>query len=106
MSQRRPPPKTPPPPPVEDEEEEFDEEMDEFDDDGVDMFEALGSLLATEDGETVATLLSGLKDSVETVARQLEVHNKIMVKILTELKGSKVCLCNPTPEPQYIAAPA
>ena len=101
MSQRRPPPKTPPPPPVEDE-EEFDEEMDEFEDDGVDMFEALGSLLATEDGETVATLLAGLKDSVETVARQLEVHNKIMVKILTELKGSKVCSCNPTPD----AAPA
>jgi hypothetical protein len=101
MSQRRPPPKTPPPPPVEDEEEEFDEEMDEFDEDGMDMFEALGGLLATEDGETVATLLAGLKDSVEGVARQLEVHNKIMVKILTEMKGSKQ-----TPEPQHIAAPA
>ena len=103
MSQRRPPPKTPPPaPPVEDEEEFDEEDMDEFEDDGVDMFEALGGLLATEDGETVATLLSGLKDSVDTVARQLEVHNKIMVKILTELKGSKVCSCNPTPD----AAPA
>jgi len=100
MSQRRPPPKTPPPPPVEDEEEEFDEEMDEFDEDGMDMFEALGGLLATEDGETVATLLAGLKDSVDGVARQLEVHNKIMVKILTEMKGSKA------PEPQHIAAPA
>jgi hypothetical protein len=82
------PPKTPPPPPVEDEDEE-DEEMDEFDEDGVDMFEALGGLLATEDGETVATLLAGLKDSVDGVARQLEMHNKIMVKILTELKSVK-----------------
>jgi hypothetical protein len=81
------PPKTPPPPPVEDEEE--DEEMDEFDEDGMDMFEALGGLLATEDGETVATLLAGLKDSVDGVARQLEMHNKIMVKILTEMKSAK-----------------
>jgi hypothetical protein len=106
MSQRRPPPKTPPPPPSEEDEEEIDEDMDEFDEDGMDMFEALGGLLATEDGETVATLLAGLKDSVEGVARQLEVHNKIMVKILTEMKGSKVCSCAPAPEPQHITAPA
>ena len=86
------PPKTPPPPPIEDEEEE-DEEMDEFDEDGMDMFEALGGLLATEDGETVATLLAGLKDSVDGVARQLEMHNKIMVKILTEMKSCKTCKC-------------
>ena len=89
------PPKTPPPLPIEDEEEE---EMDEeFDEDGMDMFEALGGLLATEDGETVATLLAGLKDSVDTVARQLEMHNKIMVKILTEMKSSKTCKCTPVP---------
>ena len=86
MSQRRMPPKTPPPPPIEDDEDEMDEE---FDEDGMDMFEALGGLLATEDGETVATLLAGVKDSVDLVARQLEMHNKIMVKILTEMKSSK-----------------
>ena len=80
----------PPPPPTTEEEEEddeMDEEMEEYDD--MDMFEALGGLLATEDGETVATLLSGLKDSVDAVARQLEMHNKIMVKILTEMKSAK-----------------
>jgi len=90
------PPKTPPPPPIEDEEE--DEMDEEFDEDGMDMFEALGGLLATEDGETVATLLAGLKDSVDGVARQLEVHNKIMVKILTEMKSAKVVPSVPAPE--------
>jgi hypothetical protein len=89
------PPKTPPPPPIEDEEE--DEMDEEFDEDGMDMFEALGGLLATEDGETVATLLAGLKDSVDLVARQLEMHNKIMVKILTEMKSAKTCKCTPAP---------
>ena len=91
------PPKTPPPPPIEDEEE--DEMDEEFDEDGMDMFEALGGLLATEDGETVATLLAGLKDSVDSVARQLEVHNKIMVKILTEMKSAKTCKCTSAPAP-------
>jgi hypothetical protein len=91
------PPKTPPPPPIEDvEEDEMDEE---FDEDGMDMFEALGGLLATEDGETVATLLAGLKDSVDMVARQLEMHNKIMVKILTEMKSAKTPVPSvPVPE--------
>ena len=97
MSQRRMPPKTPPPPPIEDEEE--DEMDEEFDEDGMDMFEALGGLLATEDGETVATLLAGLKDSVDSVARQLEMHNKIMVKILTEMKSAKTSAPSaPAPE--------
>jgi len=91
------PPKTPPPPPIEDEEE--DEMDEEFDEDGMDMFEALGGLLATEDGETVATLLAGLKDSVDSVARQLEMHNKIMVKILTEMKSAKTSAPSvPAPE--------
>ena len=96
MSQRRMPPKTPPPPPIEDEEE--DEMDEEFEEEGMDMFEALGGLLATEDGETVATLLAGLKDSVDLVARQLEMHNKIMVKILTEMKSAKSVPSAPAPE--------
>lgn len=92
------PPKTPPPP-VEEEDEEMDEMDEEFDEDGMDMFEALGGLLATEDGETVATLLAGLKDSVDSVARQLEMHNKIMVKILTEMKSAKTSAPSaPAPE--------
>ena len=63
-----------------------DEEMD----DGMDVFEALGSLLATEEGETVATTLVSLKDAVEKIAANFEMQNKILVKILTEMKAVKV----------------
>lgn len=88
MSQRRAlPPKTPAPPPPEEEEDDFDEEDFE---DGPDMLEALASLLATEDGETIATLLAGSKEATEKIALQLEMQNKILVKILTELKNSKI----------------
>jgi hypothetical protein len=98
MSQRRPPPsKTPaPPPPEEEEEDEELDEMDEFDE-GPDMFEALGSLLATEDGETIATILAGTKDATEKIALQLEMQNKILVKILTELKTKEA---RPAPQPE------
>ena len=88
MSQRRSlPPKTPVPPPPEEEEDDFDEEDFE---DGPDMLEALASLLATEDGETIATLLAGSKEATEKIALQLEMQNKILVKILSELKNSKI----------------
>jgi hypothetical protein len=91
MSQRRAlPPKTPAPPPAEEEEDEFDEDEEEDFEDGPDMLEALASLLATEDGETIATLLAGSKEATEKIALQLEMQNKILVKILTELKNSKI----------------
>jgi hypothetical protein len=64
--------------PEEEEEEEFEEEMD--------MFEALGSLLATEEGETVATALVSIKEATEKIAASFETQNKILVKILSELK--------------------
>jgi hypothetical protein len=82
-------PRAPPPKivqqaePEEDEEEDEDEEMD-FEE-GMDMFEALGSLLATEDGETIATALVSLKDAAEKIALNLEMHNKLMVKIAAAL---------------------
>jgi uncharacterized protein (DUF169 family) len=84
----RPPRPQPPkivqhPEPEEEEEEDEDEEMD-FEE-GVDMFEALGSLLATEDGETIATALVGLKDAAEKISLNLEIHNKLMVKIAAAL---------------------
>ena len=76
-------PRQPPPKIVQEEEEpeEFDEEEDEEFEEGMDMFEALGSLLATEDGETIATALVGLKEATEKIALNLEMHNKLMVKI-------------------------
>ena len=90
MSQRRPqPPKTPvPPPPSEDEDEEMDE-MDDYDE-GPDMFEALGSLLATEDGETITMIQLRQAEASEKIALQLEMQNKILVKILSEIKTSKI----------------
>jgi hypothetical protein len=80
----RPPPTKPvaDPEPEEDEEmmEDEDEEMEDFD--GVDI---LSSLLATEEGETVATALVGLKDAAEKIALNLEMQNKILVKIAAAL---------------------
>jgi chaperonin cofactor prefoldin len=91
---------------IPDEEEEL-EEMDEDDmDDGMDMFEALGSLLATEEGETIATTLVGLKDATERIAQCMEMQNKILVKILSTLSAAKPCACPAPVEPQHIAAPA
>jgi hypothetical protein len=91
----RPPP--PSPPPDEDEEEDLDEteEMDEMD--FGDPMEALGAFLATEDGETIATALVGLKDATEKISMNLEMQNKILVKILSALsaKPTQCCCCKP-----------
>lgn len=78
----------PPPPAPEDDEEMMVEDEDEEDEDvdmGMDMFEALGSLLATEDGDTVATSLQALSNSAEKIADNLEMQNKILVKIAATL---------------------
>ena len=64
-----------------------------------DPMEALGAFLATEDGETVATALVGLKDATEKISLNLEMQNKILVKILSALgkNGCKSCECTQTP---------
>jgi flagellin-specific chaperone FliS len=81
-------PRPPPPKIIQEEPEEEDdvddEEMEEFDE-GMDMFEALGSLLATEDGETIATTLVGLKDATEKIALNMEMQNKVLIKIAAAL---------------------
>ena len=51
-----------------------------------DLVEALGQMLCTEEGDTVATALVSLKDSAEKIATQLEMQNKILVKIFGALK--------------------
>ena len=88
----------PPKPVPEDEEidEEFEEEFDDDMDDGPDMFEALGTLLATEDGETITTVIVSLKDATEKIALGIEMQNKILVKIMSELKNLK-CGCASAP---------
>lgn len=80
----------------EDEEEEFDEDEDEeqpeFEDDDDEIFiddepieefmdlgHILGSVLTTEDGETVCTALVN-------ISKQIEMQNRIMIKILAQLQ--------------------
>jgi len=77
-------------------EDEFDEMMDPM--------EALANFLATDDGETIATSLAGLKDATEAIVKQLEKQNLILVKMLSAMSNMKGCECKV--QPQYIAAPA
>jgi hypothetical protein len=82
------PPRPPPTKPVADPEPEEDEEMMEDEDEEMEDFDGvdiLSSLLATEEGETVATALVGLKDAAEKIALNLEMQNKILVKIAAAL---------------------
>jgi hypothetical protein len=85
----------PPPKPVPEEEidlEDEDEEMEDY----PDMFEALGSLLATDEGETIATLQLRQAEAMEKIAAQFEMQNKILVKILSSMGK---CKCASTPAP-------
>jgi hypothetical protein len=65
-------------------EDEDEDELEDFEDeeldDGVDVPTLMTSLLATEEGETVCTALVG-------IGQQLQVQNKILIKILAQLKN-------------------
>lgn len=64
-------------------EDETEEEVDDdlmFEDDEVDLPTLMTSLLATEDGDTVCSALVG-------ISQQLQMQNKILIKILSELKN-------------------
>lgn len=61
----------------EDEEMDFDEEGMEMDDGG-DLLDALSQMFTTEEGETVASAMVGVKVA-------LEMQNKILIKILSVL---------------------
>lgn len=88
MSSRRPVAHVPEPEVPEDEDEEIDlgDEDDDDMDAEMDMLDALGSMLTTEEGDTIATALVSLKDATERIADTLEMQNKILVKILSTLK--------------------
>jgi len=90
MSQR------PPKPVPEEIEEDEDEELDFGDDEGLDLLGALESWFTTEEGETVATALVGLKTAVE-------MQNKILVKMLSALGKVQPCKCT-SKEPETDAA--
>ena len=98
---------SPPPEEIEDEiEDEDGDDMGDFDGDEMDMdpMDMLGNFLATEDGETIATTLVSLKDATEKIALNMEMQNKILVKMLSAVSKASPCSC--IPEPKYTAAPA
>jgi hypothetical protein len=70
----------------EDEEIDMGEEDEEIDmEEGFDLVEALGQMLCTEEGDTLATTLVSIKESTEKIATQLEMQNRILVKIVGAL---------------------
>ena len=54
------------------------DEDEEDEEEGIDIADLMGSLLATPDGETVCTALVG-------IGQQIEIQNKILIKILSRL---------------------
>lgn len=66
------------PPHPEDEEVDMDEDEDEEFEEPLDLFEALGSLMATEEGETIPVILN-------KIAQSIDMNNKIMIKVLATL---------------------
>ena len=56
--------------------------IDPGEDEEIDLPELLGSLFATEEGDTVCTALMG-------ISNQIQVQNKILIKILAQLQSSK-----------------
>ena len=55
---------------------------DDDEDDGVDPFEYLGSLLQTEDGTSIADVLGKLNANLEN-------QNKILIKMLSVIQAQK-----------------
>jgi hypothetical protein len=58
-----------------------DVESDELFEEGVDVVELMGSLLATPEGDTVCTALVN-------IGLQLQNQNKILIKILSKLQNA------------------
>lgn len=65
-----------------------DEELDEMDFDGGE--DALVSLLTTDEGETITSVMESLAKSTDAIAKHLEKQNVILVKILTALTAKTV----------------
>ena len=60
------------------EDEEEDGDYEDGDEEGFDLGAVLEPFLATEDGQTICTALV-------TISKHMEMQNKILVKILTQL---------------------
>lgn len=61
------------------------DEEEVFDMPDLDLAECLGGLLTNEEGENIASILTEVKSAVDKLAQQLEVQNKIMLKMLTAM---------------------
>lgn len=72
-------------PRIPEDEELGDEEMD-FDGGEED---ALVTLLTTDEGETITSVLDKLASATEVIAKHLEKQNMILVKILTVMSAPK-----------------
>jgi len=66
----------------EDEENDFNFEMEAMD-------ETLAAYLTTEDGDNVATALMSINDSVAKLTATMEMQNKILIKIASQLVAKK-----------------
>jgi hypothetical protein len=67
-----------------------DEELN-MDEEDMDMGEdVLVSLLTTDDGDSITSVLANLAGSTEAIAKHLEKQNIILVKILTALTAKPV----------------
>jgi hypothetical protein len=66
---------------IEEGESVSDVESDELFEEGVDVVELMGSLLATPEGDTVCTALVN-------IGLQLQNQNKILIKILSKLQNA------------------
>lgn len=87
------PPRPMPPKIVQEEEPEDEEEDDEDGMEEFDEMDMLGNFLVTEEGETIAMSMSGLKDAAEKIALNVEMQNKILIKIVAALQKITPCKC-------------
>ena len=63
---------------------DIEDDLDDMDE--MDGYEAgLESFLATEDGETVCTVMVDMNDALGEIAKQMATTNRILVKMLTKL---------------------
>ncbi len=68
-----------------------DEELVMDDEDfGGDM---LLSVLTTDDGESITSVLAKLSEATEAISKHLEKQNLILVKILSAMQAAKPCAC-------------
>lgn len=73
----------------EDEDEEEEEEDGDFNLEMEAMDETLAAYLTTEDGDNVATALMSISDNIEKLNATMDVQNKILIKIASQLVGKK-----------------